>query len=263
MHRLLSTKVTLHTATPPDADPEVLLKEAAEIVLTNPHEAGKKIKQAARTGYGPAFTALGRAHANGTFDISHDQGMALVCFEKAAEQDDPEGLSELATCYIKGLGVESNVYKSVPYLAQAAKLGQGNAQTMLGIFYYSGVAGERNLKMSGELFLDALKNENCTVKDEARSHLFTVTNHLLEGSDLCRKDTHTAFAFLRQFLPHAGEFTARVQYQLAMCLCTATGTEEDLDTGLAFLTESARAGMPLAIEKLAEVEEVADAKFEE
>jgi len=157
----------------------------------------------------------------------------------------PEGLRQLANCYIRGIGVECNVYKSVPYLEEAANLGEGAAQALLGIFYYSGVAGERDLYKASDWLVKGLYNDKIddSAKDDAAKNLFVIVNQFFEGGDLARKDPMKSFELLNQLRPHADKsFEQHVAYLLAQCYGEGLGTEEDMDKAMELLEEAAELG---------------------
>jgi len=221
------------------------------------NDAAASFKEAAELGHAGALVQLGHLHMTGQGGVAMDASQAHYSFKLAAEKKHPEGLRQLANCHIRGIGVDCNVYKSVPYLEEAAELGEGAAQALLGIFYYSGVAGERDLYKASDWLVKGLYNDTIdeAAKDDASKSLFVIINQFVEGGDLARKDPIKSFELLNQLRPHADKsFEQHVVYLLAQAHGTGAGTEEDMEQAMTLLEEAAELGSEEAkdmIEKFA------------
>lgn len=225
---------------------EVLEEEYAEAMRTKATDAitaAAIFQELANRGHAPSYTQLGNMYMSGEYGGEPDLYQAFKAYEAAAELHDPQGLKHLANCYVRGLGVESNVYKSLPYLKEAAELGEGDSQACLGIFYYSGVAGKRDLQQAGDLFVQALNNDTCTVKEDASRNLLCVCDQFIDGGDLARKDEPACYRLLHGLLPHAGkDVLMHAQYLLARCYGTGAGCDRDWVKAQEYLEAAAENG---------------------
>jgi hypothetical protein len=90
-------------------------------------------QRAADQGFVAAQANLGVLHALMKRPLD-----AVVWWQKAAEQDDPEALYNLAQAYLKGEGTAQDGHKGFELLLRAAELGVTQAQSRLGILYATG-----------------------------------------------------------------------------------------------------------------------------
>lgn len=242
---------------------EATFQEAMQLLQSDEKRAASLLKEAAEQGHPQALTQMGHLHTSGQGGVSQDPGSAYWCYKQAADKNDPEGLRNLANCHIRGIGVDKNVYKSVPFLERAAELGEGSAQTLLGIFYYSGVAGERDLYKAADSLVSGLNNDTTTddAKEDAGKSLFVICNQFMEGGDLARKDEHKAFSLLNELIPHAGEsYKLHALYLLAQCHGTGIGTEQDMDKAMDLLHQASALGSPEAKDMLEKFAAMSDAE---
>lgn len=227
---------------------EVLESEylaAMDLKATDGVAAAQIFQALAHRQHAASYTELGNLYTSGAYCGGEpDTYQAFKSYEAAAALHDPKGLKHLANCYVRGLGTESNVYKSLPFLREAADLGEGDSQACLGIFYYSGVAGKRDLQLAGKLFVQALNNDTCTVKVDAARNLLCVCDQFIDGGDLARKDEDQCFELLHGLLPHAaeGDVLMHTQYLLARCYATGAGCEQDWPTAHDYLEKAAEGG---------------------
>ena len=88
---------------------------------------------AADLGFVPAQATLGVLFAR-----IREPAQAVLWWEKAAQQGDPEAQFNLAATYSKGNGVERDAAKAFHWFARAAAQGVPAAQSKLGLLYAVG-----------------------------------------------------------------------------------------------------------------------------
>lgn len=69
--------------------------------------------------------------------MKQDNETALKYFKKAADLNNPVGLSGLGLMYLYGKGVEQDLEKAFKYFSQAADQGWVDGQLQLGNMYFS------------------------------------------------------------------------------------------------------------------------------
>ena len=114
-----------------------LLKKGAEGVPADPDKANFLIRAAAEEGYAPAQVACGRMAEAGGEDKG-DMAEARSWFEKAAAQENPEGLLALAKFYDNGTGGPRDPVKGFELCRRAAVAGSLLALNEIGVRYQKG-----------------------------------------------------------------------------------------------------------------------------
>lgn len=97
----------------------------------NPAEALTWFGQAAKEGFPPSMTALGRMYVEGRPGVPKNPTLAKEWFEKAAAADDAEAMHSLGLMYLRGMGIERNRAKAAIWFDKAASLGLDEAREEL------------------------------------------------------------------------------------------------------------------------------------
>lgn len=104
---------------------------------TNPEHAAAVCLRQAKEGDAIAETDIGKMYAEGR-GVDQDFAEAKAWFEKAAAQNQPDGLYNLGLMYANGEGVPQDYATAVKWYRQAADRGQSDAQNSLGLRYKKG-----------------------------------------------------------------------------------------------------------------------------
>ena len=91
--------------------------------------------------------------------VARDYKKAKECFEKAAKKGNSQAESYLGLFYEKGYGVEKNIDKALYWYEKAAEKGNVFSQYSLGFIYYEGKEVERNLYYSFKWYKKAAEND--------------------------------------------------------------------------------------------------------
>lgn len=83
---------------------------------------------------------------------AEDYPNALLWFEKAVENNDPNAQFYLGYCYFMGLGVDQDYEKAALLFDKSAQKGTRAAQHNLGCLYFNGWGVEENREKAVELF---------------------------------------------------------------------------------------------------------------
>ena len=98
---------------------------------------------------------LGRLYRDGK-KVTKDEKKAFRLFQDSADQDWTEGISDLALCYLQGIGVQKDEVKAVVLLTKAAdakrKNPSSNAQYHLGCCHQEGIGVEKDQKEAVRLY---------------------------------------------------------------------------------------------------------------
>ena len=114
-----------------------LLKKGAEGVPADPDKANFLIRAAAEEGFAPAQVACGRLAEAGGEDKG-DMAEARSWYEKAAAQDNPDGLLALARFYDNGIAGPRDPAKGFDACRRAAIAGSLLAVNEIGVRYQKG-----------------------------------------------------------------------------------------------------------------------------
>jgi len=115
----------------------------------------------------PAFNGMGVLNFQG-LGGEQNYTKAMYYFEEAANRQDPDGYFNLAQMYAVGYEgvVDANVTRSLELMTKANELGHWRAPYELGLVYSSGVAIERNVTKSVDLFHTFIEERFDWSKDE-------------------------------------------------------------------------------------------------
>jgi uncharacterized protein len=105
-----------------------------------PETAAQKfahMKEKAAGGDVRACYVLGLMHEQG-FGVARDNGQAVLCYRKAAEQGLVEAQYRLGYLYYHGQGVPKNLEQAAEWFTKAAEQGDTQAQAALGNMYVHG-----------------------------------------------------------------------------------------------------------------------------
>ncbi len=107
----------------------------------DPEAAIQWFRRAAEGGHVASQVHLGMISAQ-----SQDFELSARLFRMAAEAGDADGMTNLATLYLRGLGVERNAAQALDWFAKAAALGDPVHQMQLGRLYLDGAGGEPDVE---------------------------------------------------------------------------------------------------------------------
>lgn len=114
---------------------------------------------------------MGYYYSSG-YGVKKDVNLAFEWYSKAAEQNNPAALNNLAVCYKYGKGTEIDMTKTACYYEKSAKLGNITAQKNLAICYKNGTGVELNPQKEFYWTLEAAKNgDNESIGKIALHHL--------------------------------------------------------------------------------------------
>jgi len=117
----------------PESPESIGERGIAEYVAGNLMDGMELLYQAAESGYAPAQARLGYI-----LDQSEENDEAFSWFEKAAEQENAEGIHGLGSMYAKGEGTESNPEEALRLMLRAANLNHLPAMRVCAAAYEQG-----------------------------------------------------------------------------------------------------------------------------
>ena len=115
----------------------LMLKKGAEGVPADPDKANFLVRAAAEEGYAPAQVACGRLAEAGGEDKG-DMAEARSWYEKAAAQENPDGLLALARFHDNGIAGPQDPAKGFAACRRAAAAGSALAMNEMGVRYQKG-----------------------------------------------------------------------------------------------------------------------------
>ncbi len=161
-------------------------------------------------------------------------------FRRAANQDDPNGLYNLGSCYAQGLGCEKDEIKAFNCFKRAAKAGHPEALNNLGACYREGMSVTRDAAMATRYFKESADLGNA----------FGELNYAfaLSRGEGVEQDEKEAFEYFRRAATQ-GNGAALNAY--AMCYFHGKGVEKDEARAFELLDLAAQRGIAQAMENLA------------
>lgn len=160
----------------------------------NPQRGLDLLKRAAKHGNGYAYYLLGNLYYGNYGDtyVQKDDKKAFEYWEKAVELREPDGGSNLAFAYMKGIGCEKNVEKAIDIYKQAVENGSGFSANKLYYFYRNGSNGvEKDMKLAKNyLFKAAELGDDWGCFNLGKEYYF--------GSDLVDRSYDQAFVYVKQ-----------------------------------------------------------------
>jgi TPR repeat protein len=178
------------------------------------------LKEACDSGYADAQLEMGYYYMAG-WGTKADSSLAEKWFRKAAAQDQPLAINNIAFAYLRGyMGLPKSAELALPYLIKAADMGVSKAQFEMGLLYQNGGAGlevdtEKAFrwydKAAKQLYLPALNNYAwlCFLKkkniNKAIQYIEVVVR--LTPENINALDTYAALLLL------AGEYDQALKWQ--------------------------------------------------
>ena len=162
------------------------------------------------------------------------------CFQRAANQDDPNGLYNLGTCYARGIGCEPDALKAFTCFKRAAKAGHPEALNNMGACYREGISVAKDLNAATRYFKESA----------ALGNAFGELNYafaLSRGEGTPQDDVQAADYFRRA----AEQGNAAALNAYAMCYFNGKGVPKNEARAFDLLTQAARKGLPQAMDNLA------------
>jgi tetratricopeptide (TPR) repeat protein len=111
--------------------------DVVAVIGTNPERAAAVCLRQAKEGDAIAETDIGKMYVEGR-GVAEDFAEAKRWFEKAAAQNQPDGLYNLGLMYADGEGVPQDYAEAIKWYRLAADRGQADAQNSLGLRYKHG-----------------------------------------------------------------------------------------------------------------------------
>lgn len=157
----------------------------------NPQRGIELLKKASLHGDGRAYFYLGNYYNEGKY-LPKDDNKAFVNWEKSANLKYKDGYTNLAYCYLQGIGCEKDKQKAIELYDKAVEKGSGFSANKLYYSYYNGVDGvkKNNEKAKKYLLKAAELNDpwGC----------FNLANHYYDERGLMGKDIHQAFVYFKK-----------------------------------------------------------------
>ncbi len=175
------------------------------------------------------------------WETEQDAEKGIAYLKKAAEQDDPNALRNLATVYRTGkYGVAQNMEKAIAYSIEAAELGMADSMLDLGLIYMDGIGG---------VTVDAQKGYYWTKKAAEAGNLQGMSNlsFLLREGAGCEVDVNEAFQWAQRAAEQQypmGIFNLAVHYLYGI------GCEKDEQKAHEYLQKAAELGEEDAVRAL-------------
>jgi len=121
-------------------------------VEQNHYIALELLKTAAEGGHVQAQNRLAICYGKGDLGLPKDEKLAIVWYQKAAEQNYPAAQYNLGIQYLKGNGVEKDIAKAIPWYTRAAERGSADAQFNLGVCYDKGEGVSPDIETAVKLY---------------------------------------------------------------------------------------------------------------
>ncbi|MDD5200701.1 MAG: protein kinase [Terrimicrobiaceae bacterium] len=121
---------------------EVLLGNA--LFDSDPATGLQWLQAAAKQGRTDAMVKAGLMLSNGRGVAAPDFKAAAAWFAEAAGRNDANGMTYLADCYLRGIGVDADPKRAAELLTTAVALGDDRAMNMLGRIYEKGIGLDKS-----------------------------------------------------------------------------------------------------------------------
>lgn len=139
--------------------PDAAILSAADLVDTDPAEAGRLAEGLANDGRASSLILFGQFCARGV-GVERDYSRALTFFQKAADLGDVGALYLVGECLYFGKGTRVDHGAAVTHLRRSAKGGDPRAMDLLGNCYVRGDGVERNPESAAVWFKNAADHGN-------------------------------------------------------------------------------------------------------
>ena len=111
-----------------------------------------------------AQLSLGYGYLYGEGGLPIDYNKSFEYYTKAAQQNDPVGLNNLASLYYGGLGVKRDVKKAAALFKKASELGNGSASVNIGFMHASGKGAKKDIVLALDYFEKSLTENSPAAK---------------------------------------------------------------------------------------------------
>jgi len=98
-------------------------------------------------------------YRDGTFGVKQSYVMAVMLYEKAVAQGDPDAMYDLALLYHQGQGVVQSFKKAAELFTMAAEQGEVDAMTNLGVMYIQGQGVDQSNELARKWWTKAANEE--------------------------------------------------------------------------------------------------------
>ncbi|MEO7318553.1 MAG: hypothetical protein ABIZ56_06165 [Chthoniobacteraceae bacterium] len=219
----------------------MLLIKGAEGVPADPDKGQFLIRSAAEEGFAPAQVAMGKqAEKNG--QDGGEPAEARAWFEKAAAQENADGLLAMARFHDLGIAGPRDPAKGFEACRRAARAGSALAMNEVGVRYQKGqgVAAEPTNAIG---WFTVAAQRGLPAAQVNLGNCFEIGNGVLQ--DLSLAGTHYAAAAKQQFGP--------AQYLLAQLYESGRGTAANPVYAFVYYTLAAKNGTEAAAKKAADL----------
>ena len=219
----------------------ILLSKGAEGVPADPDKAQFLIRSAAEEGFAPAQTIMGNQAENDGSD-GGDPVEARAWYEKAAAQENADGLLAMARFYDEGIGGPRDPVKGFDLCRRAALTGSALAMNEIGVRYQKGLGVPADPTNAIGWFTVA-GQRGVAAAQVNLGNCFEVGNGVLQDLSLARM--HYAAAAKQQFGP--------AQFLLAQIFERGAGTAANPVYAYANYSLAAANGLEAAKKKVDEL----------
>ncbi len=221
----------------------VILRKGAEGVPADPDKAVFLIRSAAEEGYAPAQVASGQLAEEGGEDKG-DMAAARAWYEKAAAQENPDGLLALARFLDNGIAGPRDAAKAFDACRRAAVAGSALAMNEIGVRYQKGQGIEPD-QIAAIGWFTVAAQRGLPASHVNLGNCYEVGKGVLRDLDMA--GSHYAAAAKQNFGP--------AQYLLAQLFEQAKGAKANPVYAYVNYTRAASNGIEAAAKKAAEIKE--------
>ena len=206
-------------------------------VEKNEAEAVHLYYEAAKRGESYAQVCLAEMYedkkgfAKDSYGMKNHLERAFYWYQKAAQNEYPEGQLQVARCYEHGIGVDQDEEQALSWTKRSAEHGYGRAQTVLGIKYLYGEGVEEDEKQAVVWFQKAAEQGD----KRAKRYL----GICYENGYGVEEDYTLAVKCYEEAI-QAGDSNAKTL--LGNMYCYGKGVEEDQEQAVAYYLQSAQEG---------------------
>jgi localization factor PodJL len=139
----------------PETDAEALFRDASARVDAGDASGVAPLRTAANLGYAPAQRRLGKLYEDGGAGVQKDEVEGRRWTQRAAANGDPRGMHNLGLDYYEGTGGIKNMAVAAQWFQRAAELGLRDSQYNLARFYEAGLGVKQDLATAYKWYLIA------------------------------------------------------------------------------------------------------------
>jgi localization factor PodJL len=137
------------------SDAAALFRDATARVDAGDSSGVAPLRTAANLGYAPAQRRLGKLYEDGGAGVTKDEVEGRRWTQRAAANGDPRGMHNLGLDYYEGTGGIKNMAVAAQWFQRAAELGLRDSQYNLARFYESGLGVKQDLPSAYKWYLIA------------------------------------------------------------------------------------------------------------